>query len=177
MAEPPAFLNADPRRRHAYEFAVAAYGGKLRRNHQDLEHPLRTAALLDGAGAQDDLVIAGVLHDVLEDTDTEDSAVRERFGDRIADLVRAVSEDAEIDDYHDRKAALRNKIADAGRDAAVIALADKVATLDELLATGEPLSAEREHHYRESLRVLEERCGELPFAAELRDGLAAATRG
>jgi (p)ppGpp synthase/HD superfamily hydrolase len=176
MPEPPAFLTADPRRRQAFDFAAAAYDGKLLRHHQDFQHPLRAAELLDAAGADEDVVIAGVLHDVLEDTDTPERAVRERFGDRVADLVSAVSEDADIDDYHERKAALRRKIADAGSDAATIALADKVATIEQLRSSGEPLSPEREHHYRESLRVLEERCGELPFAAQLRDGLDALTR-
>jgi guanosine-3',5'-bis(diphosphate) 3'-pyrophosphohydrolase len=177
MVAPPSFLSSDPRRRQAYVFAVEAYDGRMRRRHQDLRHPLRTAELLADAGVDDDLVAAGILHDVLEDTEVDPRELYHRVGDRIAALVEAVSEDPSIDDYDDRKAALRQKIADAGRDAAIIALADKVATLDELRATGEELSPEREHHFRESLRVLQERCGELPFAAQVRDGLQALTRG
>jgi (p)ppGpp synthase/HD superfamily hydrolase len=176
MPEPPPFLAVDARRRDAFDFAAAAYDGKLRRSHQDLEHPLQTAALLDGARADDDLVVAGVLHDVLEDTDADPAELRSRFGDRIADLVVAVSEDPGIDDYYDRKAALREQIVGAGTDAAIVALADKVATVDKLRETGEPLTPEREHHFRESLRLLEERCGDLPFAAQLREGLDALTR-
>ena len=176
MAEPPAFLAADTRRRQAFDFAAAAYDGKLRRGQHDLEHPLLTAALLDRARADDDLVVAGLLHDVLEDTDADPQELRARFGDRIADVVIAVSEDPDIDDYHDRKAALREKIVQAGPDAAIVALADKVATVDDLRETGEPLSPEREHHFRETLRLLQERCGDLPFATELRAGLDELTR-
>jgi (p)ppGpp synthase/HD superfamily hydrolase len=176
MSDPPPFLRSGAKRKQAYEFAVAAYDGDLRRRHQDLTHPVKAAELLDRAGAPDDLVVAGVLHDVLEDTTVDERELRAQFGDRVADLVRAVSEDPSIEDYDERKAALRQKIADAGRDAATIALADKVATLDELRETGEELSPERERHFRESLRLLQERCGELPFAAEVREGLAALTR-
>lgn len=175
MPDPPPFPSSDPRRREAFEFAVAAYKGGLRRNH-DLEHPIRAARLLHEAGAEDDLVIAGLLHDVLEDTGVDPREVRDRFGDRVADLVSAVSEDPGIEDYYERKAALRRKIADAGRDPAIIALVDKLATLEELRERGEPLSPEREHHYRESLRILEERYGELPFARELHERLGELAR-
>ncbi|MCA1789423.1 MAG: HD domain-containing protein, partial [Thioalkalivibrio sp.] len=42
---------------------------------------------------RDDLIVAGLLHDVVEDTNTTLEEVRQRFGDAVADLVRAVSKD------------------------------------------------------------------------------------
>lgn len=42
---------------------------------------------------RDDLIVAGLLHDVVEDTSTTLHEVRWRFGDAVADLVRAVSKD------------------------------------------------------------------------------------
>src|SRR5690348_1861163 len=56
-------------------------------------HPLEVGWLLYRAGAADELIAAGVLHDVLEKTDVTREALRARFGERVATLVNAVTED------------------------------------------------------------------------------------
>ena len=45
-------------------------------------HPLEVAWLLHSTGEPDELVAAGVLHDVLEDMETRRDELRERFGNR-----------------------------------------------------------------------------------------------
>jgi len=66
-------------------------------------------------------VIAGLLHDSAENTDTPLQAVRDRFGDRVADLVDAVTnregEDAD---------ASAQRAARAGRDALYLRLCDRL---------------------------------------------------
>ncbi len=48
---------------------------------------------------RDDLIVAGLLHDVVEDTSTTLFEVRWHFGGAVADLVRAVSKhDAPMED-------------------------------------------------------------------------------
>jgi (p)ppGpp synthase/HD superfamily hydrolase len=80
----------------------------------------------------DEVVAAGVLHDVLEDTEVTRGELEERFGPRVAELVVAVSEDPSIEDRADRKAALRAQVAAAGPDAAGVFAADKISKTREL---------------------------------------------
>ena len=61
-------------------------------------HPLEVASLLEREGYPDHVVAAAVLHDVLEDTDTQRSELTERFGTAVSDLVAAVSDDPAIAD-------------------------------------------------------------------------------
>lgn len=96
-----------------------------------------------------DVQLAGLLHDVVEDTTWTVGDVDARFGRAVAELVQAVSEDDAIGDYRARKRALREQIARAGADAIDIALADKVATLDYVLSSGAKLP-KRAHTTRRS---------------------------
>jgi len=108
------------------------------------------------------VIAAGLLHDVVEATDTDVEEVRRRFGDRIADAVAAVSEDPSIAGYAERKAALRAQVAAAGPDAQSVYLADKVAKARELRAKAsrsespldEPDLQRRLEHYELSFEAL-----------------------
>ena len=70
--------------------------------HDDIPfvtHPVEVACLLHEAGYSDDVVAAGVLHDVLEDTDVEPRRPRASASARAwPDLVAAVSDDPSIED-------------------------------------------------------------------------------
>lgn len=144
-------------------FLTRAYG------EQPLDHPLAVARLLRDARQPDRVVVAGLLHDVIEDTDVSASEVRDRFGPEVAGLVEALTEDEEIDDVRARKAALRRQVLNAGPAAATVALADKAAKLAE--ADGPP-SARRLEHYRRTLEGVERRYGRSGLSELLRQRLA-----
>lgn len=55
-------------------------------------HPVAVAWILDRHGFDENVVVAGLLHDTVEDTDLELADVRAAFGDDVAALVDAVSE-------------------------------------------------------------------------------------
>jgi guanosine-3',5'-bis(diphosphate) 3'-pyrophosphohydrolase len=100
--------------------------------------------------------VAGVLHDVLEDTDVSAGELDVLFGAGIADLVRALTQDPSIEKYRRRKAELRAQIRDAGPDAATVSLADKAAKLMSLDAR----PAERKlDHYRATLTDIDQQFG------------------
>ena len=80
-------------------------------------HPLEVASLLNGRGFDDEVIAAGVLHDVVENTTATVEDVVARFGERVAAIVAAVSEDPSIGDYVARKAALREQAAAGDRGA------------------------------------------------------------
>jgi (p)ppGpp synthase/HD superfamily hydrolase len=128
------FVERSPLTRDALAFADQRHAGQTR-DLDDLPfvtHPVEVACLLHDAGYQDEVVAAGVLHDVLEDTDAERSDLESRFGRRVAELVEAVTDDPAIEDDAERKAALRRQVAHAGECAAVVFAADKVSKAREL---------------------------------------------
>ena len=84
--------------RNAYQFASRAHSGQKRRSGEDyITHPLGVARVL--AGLQLDLttIVAGLLHDVVEDTDTDLEEIREHFGDEVALLVDGVTKLSRIE--------------------------------------------------------------------------------
>ncbi len=112
----------------ALETARRAHAGQLRRGSDGLpyvEHPLAVAEILAEHRYDDEVLAAALLHDVVEKSDVEAAEVRERFGDRVADLVEALTEDETIDEYEERKDEHRWRVAKAGPDAMAIFAADK----------------------------------------------------
>jgi len=114
--------------RDALETARRAHAGQRRRGSDGLpyiEHPLAVAEILVEHRYGDEVLAAALLHDVLEKSGVEASEIRERFGDRVADLVEALTEDETIELYEERKNEHRWRVAKAGPDAMAIFAADK----------------------------------------------------
>ena len=78
--------------RLAYEFAEAAHRGQIRKNGEPyIQHPLHTAYLLAEMKADLPTVIAGILHDVPEDTEFTLEDVKYNFGEEVASLVGGIT--------------------------------------------------------------------------------------
>jgi (p)ppGpp synthase/HD superfamily hydrolase len=90
------------------------------------------ASELADLDADETLLIAAVLHDVVEDSDTPAAMIAARFGPRVAQLVTALTEDPRIEDWVERKRALRVQVDLEGVEAATIYAADKLANLREM---------------------------------------------
>jgi (p)ppGpp synthase/HD superfamily hydrolase len=89
------------------------------------------------SGYPEHVVTAGLLHDILESSDTTALELRMRFGAPIARLVEMVSEDPAVEDRVERKARLRQQVAGAGPEAAAISAADKLSKVREYDASGQ----------------------------------------
>jgi (p)ppGpp synthase/HD superfamily hydrolase len=155
------FIRRSPVTRDALAFADERHAGQTRYldDAPFVTHPVEVACLLHEAGYSDEVVAAGVLHDVLEDTDSQPEELATRFGPEVAELVAAVSDDPTIEDPGERKAALRRQVADAGEDAAAVFAADKVSKARELrqrISRGRPADGDRAkiEHYDASLEML-----------------------
>jgi (p)ppGpp synthase/HD superfamily hydrolase len=164
LAAPRAqFIQRSPLTRAALAFAEGRHSGQTR-DMADIPfvtHPLEVSCLLHEAGYSDEVVAAGVLHDVLENTDAERAELDVRFGPAVTWLVTAVSDDPRIEDRAERKAALRRQVAEAGDRAAAIFAADKISKVRELRARvgrGGLVKADRAKfdHYEQSLAMLAE---------------------
>lgn len=83
--------------RKAYEFSAKAHRGQFRQSRKPyLEHCLEVAFILAEQHLDSATIAAGLLHDVVEDTDVSIQQVREAFGDEIATLVDGVTKIGEL---------------------------------------------------------------------------------
>jgi (p)ppGpp synthase/HD superfamily hydrolase len=85
-----------------------------------VSHPLEVGAALHVFGYPEHVVAAGLLHDVLERSETSAVELRMRFGADVARLVEAVTEDPTVPDAVERKAQLRRRVAAAAPEAAAV---------------------------------------------------------
>ena len=78
--------------RRAYFFAEQAHYGQLRRSGEPyVTHPLAVAGILADMHMDHQSLMAAMLHDVIEDTGIDKSAIGGQFGSTVADLVDGVS--------------------------------------------------------------------------------------
>ena len=117
-------------------FAVKAHSGTERRGkgYPYVVHPLEAVAIVATMTNDQDLLAAAALHDTVEDTDVTIEQIRAEFGDRVAALVAVESDEMpmdvpEEDTWHARKQASIDRIANAGRDAKMVALGDKLSNM------------------------------------------------
>lgn len=82
----------------AYEFAREAHAGQKRKSGEDyITHPLAVADYLGNHLHMDvSTVVAGVLHDVPEDTQRTLDEIRKNFGEKVAFLVAGVTKVGQI---------------------------------------------------------------------------------
>lgn len=87
-------------------------------------HPLSVGYILSSLECSEEVIIAGILHDVIEDTIFTAKNIEEKFGKRVTALVLEVTQDATISDWSMRKKAYRDHLSRASMDACLISLAD-----------------------------------------------------
>lgn len=76
----------------AYKLAYEKHKGQKRNSGEDyIIHPLHVSLILADMNMDTSTIIAGLLHDVIEDTDVTYDEVKEQFGEEIADLVDGVT--------------------------------------------------------------------------------------
>lgn len=172
--------------RAALEQARTDHEGQVRNGSGGMpyiEHPMRVAALLHEHGYGEEVLAAALLHDVVEDSETTLDELREKFGGEVVGLVGAMTDDESIDDYRQRKAEHRERLAAAPTEAMAIYGADKLTNVTTLAeAYAEEGDAVREEFkvpvelkleiWEEDLRLLREKAPELPFLDRLEQGLS-----
>ena len=132
MTPEPTLGRRSPTLARALETARAAHDGQTRYDGTPyLEHPIRVADLLDREGLGEPVLAAALLHDAVEDSELTVGEVVERFGLEIGEIVAALTEDASIEDWAERKDALRAQVVAAGGPAAAVYAADKLEKLRE----------------------------------------------
>lgn len=143
---------------HALAFAAKHHDQQVRKGTRlpYLTHPSNVAIILTRYGCDDDTVVAGILHDVIEDCVREgwtrsmlESRIAEKFGDTVLATVLAVTkrrldDDGNEMDRDERNADYLTRLAKTDDRARWICAADKVhngnAMLADLKRTMDPAS-------------------------------------
>jgi (p)ppGpp synthase/HD superfamily hydrolase len=185
--DPPEFvLGSDPLAL-AFFVAHSAHAGQTRGGHGRpyLDHPIQVAETLNEQGYAEPIVVAGLLHDVVEDSGLTVGDVVESFGVEVGELVGALTEDPSIGDWEERKDALREEVSEAGPQAAAIYAADKLANLHDWRAVYAEVGENAVEHFkaptldarirawREDLKMVEAADPGERLVEQLRDELAA----
>lgn len=100
-----------------------------------INHPIALANVLANEGGIDDerVLLAAVLHDTIEDTDTSRDELVQWFGEDVARIVDEVTDDKALPKA-ERKRLQIEHAAHISRHAQLVKLADKICNLRDILA-------------------------------------------
>jgi (p)ppGpp synthase/HD superfamily hydrolase len=169
----------------ATEFAAIAHRDQLRKDPGSdipyIHHSVMVGFILQRAGFDEEVVAAGILHDVLEDTPTTQEELARRFGERVARLVDSVSEKDKTLSWERRKSDHIAQLRRAPKDSLAIATADKIHNINsicealgrgiaiwDVFKRGREQQVERFGQYLEMIKG----CWRHPLVNELEDSLA-----
>jgi len=144
---PHAVAGFSPRLDAALRFSARAHRDQLRKGTDTpyIVHPVHVALILLGHGFDEELAIAALLHDTIEDTDASVEEIGAEFGGAVAALVSSVSEqktdgDGERRPWRDRKQEQLDHLAHGDARTAALKAADALhnssSTLADLRAQG-----------------------------------------
>lgn len=94
-------------------------------------HPMEVMYILLSQNCESDVVIAGILHDTLEDTATTQEELTQNFGEHITRLVLSNSED-KSKTWKERKQATIDEIKNLNQKEMQLLLADKLSNLNTM---------------------------------------------
>ncbi len=144
----PVITGYSDRINHAFAFAAKHHDQQVRKGTRlpYLTHPANVAVILARYGCPEDTVVAGILHDVVEDC-VRDGWTREmleerighKFGSTVLTTVLTVTERRVDDDgiemsYDDRKSDYLERLILASEDALWVCAADKVHNANSILS-------------------------------------------
>lgn len=158
--------------KRAAELARKAHEGKYRKGSRIpyITHPLETAVIVLGITEDPEVIAAALLHDSIEDTGVTYEMLLKEFGERVASLVLAESEN-KFGTWKERKSATIARIHGAPREVKILCLGDKLSnmrtTASDMLLCGDMvwekfnMKEKREHewYYRSVFAELSEFSG------------------
>lgn len=119
-------------------FATLKHNGQVRKgtNIPYIVHPMEVMQILTSFKCTNDVIIAGILHDTLEDTETTPEEIKNNFGSKICEMVETESED-KSKTWKERKQttidSLNNMNSYELNTKGVICLADKLSNIKSML--------------------------------------------
>ena len=135
----------------AYYFAAKKHKDQRRKGQVAepyINHPAEVTYILSKAEVSMDVMIAGVLHDTVEDTQTTYDELVNEFGSKIADIVMEATDDNNLPKV-DRKRLQIEKMPFKSDGAKKVKIADKIANLKSMIVTPPDWPMDRKIEYFE----------------------------
>ena len=120
----------------ALEFSAAKHRDQRRKDREAspyINHPIEVASVLANVGGVGDLttLVAAILHDTIEDTDTSPEDLEARFGKETRLLVQEMSDDKTLDKMERKRLQVEHAPA-LSEKAKLIKLADKICNIRDV---------------------------------------------
>src|SRR3989344_912993 len=160
---------------------------KQKRKGKDIPyitHPLIVGLILARAGASEDVIAAGILHDTIEDSIAEKKVTREmiaeRFGEKVAELVLSVTESNKELSWEERKREALDHVETLQNESLLVKSADLISNISEIIADHqaggdeifERFNAPKEkivRHYQNMISAVIRRWPENPLIEDLKN--------
>lgn len=119
----------------AIEIAAQAHDGQFRKGTDTpyITHPYAVGLMLLNAGCSESVVIAGILHDTVEDTDLTLACIRKKFGEPVAAIVDGCSENKSLR-WRERKTERIEALKTATTEVCLVTCADKLHNLRTVIS-------------------------------------------
>ena len=124
----------------ALKFAIRAHKGQVRKSDKGkpmIIHPINVANILKEYGYDENVIKAGYLHDVVEDTEYTIEDIKNNFGDDVASLVYNASEPDKKMSWEERKEHTINNTKNLDMRHKALICADKISNLEDLMILSE----------------------------------------
>lgn len=126
------------RTERAIALALGAHGAQTRKGDHTtpyIVHPVTVALILSRYSDDEDTIIAGLLHDTLEDTDLTEEEIEREFGPKVLGMVKDVTEPRLPGlSWDTRKVRYLRHLGTAPHGSLLVASADKIANLISMVA-------------------------------------------
>lgn len=148
-----------------------------------ITHPFTVGLILARAGASEEVIIAGILHDTIEDSHDEHKVTAEdikaQFGAQVARLVSSVSETDKSLTWEERKTEALKHIRRFSNDSLLVKAGDIISNCSELIQDYEEhgdsvfkrFNAPQKwiiQHYLRAITAILKRWSDIPLADDLR---------
>ena len=126
----------------ALRIMLSAHGQQKRKADDSLYviHPLMVAKKLARFGFGDEVIVAAMVHDVLEDTDYSEKKLRQELGDKVVDIIMPLTENKSLE-WEERKKKYIEAVRNAGPETKAVSIADKIHNLGSIIATHKEMGA------------------------------------
>ncbi|MEK4030572.1 MULTISPECIES: HD domain-containing protein [Bacillaceae] len=135
----------------AINFAAIAHREQVRKAAAIpyIAHPFAVGMMLQKAGCSEGVIAAGILHDTLEDTETTYDQLVTEFGRRVADIVRAASEQDKSLSWEERKQATIAALPFMSKEALQVIVCDKIHNVRSIHKVMEEEGAKAWEHFNQ----------------------------